>query len=124
MKSRSRTAPKKDTAPPSTPEDGAKRFGELAVKVFDRKDGTGADWPLVAESLFRAAFAVLDKLEPDARHKLAGRVHALAYDRYLSGTGSSADDLAARNRASLESAATVKAALAAAFGSPAPKGPR
>lgn len=118
MKSRSRTyRPKKDTAPPSTPEDGAKRLGELIPKVFDRADGTGADWPLVAESLFRSAFATLDRLPPDQRRKLATRVHEGAYQRMT-------DDAEAMNRDSMEATATVKAALSAAFAGPAPKGPR
>lgn len=118
MKSRSRTyRSKKDTAPPSTPEDGAKRFGELIPKVFDRKDGTGADWPLVAESLFRSAFATLDRLPPDQRRKLATRVHEGAYLRMT-------EDAEVMNRDSMEAAVTVKAALSAAFAGPAPKGPR
>lgn len=117
--SRSRTyRPKKDTAPPSTPEDGARRVAALIPKVFDRADGTGADWPLVAESLFRSAFATLDRLPPDQRRKIATRVHEGAYQRM---TG---DDAGAMNRDSMEAAATVKASLSAAFAAPAPKGPR
>lgn len=34
----------KDAVPPSTPEEGAKRVLAAVVKVFDRKDGTGAEW--------------------------------------------------------------------------------
>lgn len=118
MKSRSRSyRPKQDTAPPSTPEDGAKRLAALIPQVFDRKDGSGADWPLVAESLFRSAFATLDRLPPDERRKLATRVHEGAYHRM---TG----DAEAMNREALEAAATVKAALSAAFSTPTPKGPR
>lgn len=118
MKSRSRTyRPKKDTAPPSTIEDGVKRLAETIPQLFDRKDGTGADWPLVAESLFRSAFATLDRLPPDQRRKIATRVHEGAYHRMT-------EDAEAMNREALESAATVKAALSAAFPGPAPKGPR
>lgn len=80
MKSRSRTG-KTPAPPPSTPEDGAKRIAAQLVGIFDRQDGTGADWPLVVESLFRAAFAALDRLPADAKGRTARRIHAGAYER-------------------------------------------
>lgn len=64
--------------------DGASAILAGAVPLFDRKDGTGADWALLAESLFRAGFSVLDELEPDLRRRMAERVHAAAYERFLS----------------------------------------
>jgi hypothetical protein len=55
------------------------------VKLFDRQDGEGVDWCLIGETLFKAAFDVLDRLPADdplkRKHALARRVHAGAYDR-------------------------------------------
>lgn len=115
MKQRSRKAPK--LAPPSTAEDGAKRVTAATVPIFDREDGTGADWSLMVESMFRAAFAALDKLPQDSRRRIANRAHDGAYQRLT-------DDYEAANRESLEAAQTMSAALSAAFDSPKPKGPR
>ena len=39
------------------------------------------DWPLIAETLFRASFDVLDRLPDDRKKMVAGRVHEGAYDR-------------------------------------------
>jgi hypothetical protein len=54
------------------------------MKLFDRQDGNGAHWRLMADSLFRVAFEALDRLPDDQKKALASRVHAAAYDR-LSG---------------------------------------
>lgn len=59
------------------------------MKLFDKGDGDGANWRLCAESLFRVAFEALDRLPDDHKKRLAGRVHASAYDR-LSGNSNSA----------------------------------
>jgi hypothetical protein len=56
-----------------------------ALKLFDRQDGNGADWPLMASSLFKAAFEALDRLPDDVCRKLAVRVHSGAYDRVTGG---------------------------------------
>lgn len=117
MKSRSRRSKPPALPPPSTIEDGAKRLGVAAVQVFDRLDGTGADWRLMVESMFKAAFSALDKLPEDDRRRIAGRAHEGAYNRL-------AGNPEASNREALESAATAKAAFSAVFGAPTPKGPR
>jgi hypothetical protein len=42
----------------------------VLVQTFDRKDGTGADWRLMLESLYRAGFRIADdQLHDDARRK-------------------------------------------------------
>lgn len=55
----------------------------MAVQAFDRKDGTGVDWRLMTDSLFRAAFDQLDKLPEDIRLRMAEKVHAAAYGRFM-----------------------------------------
>lgn len=69
---------------PTTTAEGAKRIEAISVQAFDRKDGSGVDWPLMTDCLFRAAFQQLDKLPDDARLAMAERVHAAAYERVLS----------------------------------------
>lgn len=58
---------------------------EAVIKLFDRHDGTGADWRLMTESLFKAAFVMLDGLPADLRQSVARRVHEGSYNRILSG---------------------------------------
>jgi hypothetical protein len=54
----------------------------MLVKLFDRKDGTGADWQLMLESLFRAGFELADdRLDDPARRALMRRLYTSAYDR-------------------------------------------
>jgi hypothetical protein len=58
------------------------------VTLFDRKDGTGADWALLLESLFRAGFEIADKRPDDeARRSLMRRVYTGAYDRAAGSSG-------------------------------------
>lgn len=60
------------------------RVRSFAVDLFDRREGHAADWPLVAETLFRAAFAALDEARADQRTvSVLRRVHAGAYDRIV-----------------------------------------
>ncbi|WP_374309936.1 hypothetical protein [Methylocella sp.] len=55
-----------------------------AIKLFDREDGRAADWPLLADALFRAAFKALDEIPGDPRaESLLRRVHAGAYNRLV-----------------------------------------
>jgi hypothetical protein len=56
------------------------------VKLFDRGDGTGADWPLLLESLYRAGFGIVDERPDDeSRRKLMRRVHEGAEVRLTGG---------------------------------------
>lgn len=76
-------APPPPKAPTATAE-GAKRIEAITIQAFDRKDGSGVDWRLMTDSLFRAAFQQLDNLPADVRLRMAERVHAAAYERVLS----------------------------------------
>ncbi len=54
----------------------------MLVPLFDRKDGTGADWDLMQESLFRAGFLIADsRPASEAQRSLMRRVHAGSYNR-------------------------------------------
>lgn len=55
-----------------------------AIGLFDRCEGHAADWSLIAETLFRAAFAALDEVPANQRTvSVLRRVHAGAYDRIV-----------------------------------------
>lgn len=71
--------------PPATTEAGAAHVREFIIKLYDRQDGQGADWKLVAETLFRASFDILDKLPDDDCRMVARRVHEGAYGRMAEG---------------------------------------
>jgi hypothetical protein len=82
------------------------------VKLYDRQDGQGVNWRIIAEALFKAAFDVLDKLPDDQRERLARRVYSGAYERFLSAadgdsgsskTGSPEGDNAPSNALALKS---------------------
>jgi len=53
------------------------------IGLFDREDGKAADWPLIADTLFKAAFAALDEVGPGnaKTEALLRRVHDGAYNR-------------------------------------------
>jgi hypothetical protein len=83
------------------------------VKTFDRKDGTGADWRLMLESLYRAGFKIADdQLDDDARRKIMRRVHEGAEVRltggYADGSGASNSADPARPVASPSNAAELR----------------
>jgi hypothetical protein len=54
MPKRRTQLPRPPAGSPATAEEGAARVRALLVRTFDRKDGTGADWLLMLESLYRA----------------------------------------------------------------------
>jgi hypothetical protein len=96
-KGRRTQPPRPPAGPPATAEEGALRVRALLVKAFDRKDGTGADWLLMLESLYRAGFGIADdQLDDDARRPIMLRVHEGAEVRltggYADGTGASKTD--------------------------------
>ncbi len=98
MPGKRRTQPPRPPAgPPATVEEGAARVRALLVKAFDRNDGTGADWRLMLESLYRAGFKIADdQLEDDARRSIMRRVHEGAEVRltggFADGSGASKTD--------------------------------
>ncbi len=65
--------------------EGAAFVRDYVVKLYDRQDGQGVDWRLIAETLFRASFDVLDRLPDEACRSVAGRVHAGSYERMAEG---------------------------------------
>lgn len=70
---------------PATAEAGAAHVRDFVVKLYDRQDGQGVDWKLIADTLFRASFEVLDKLPDDACRTVARRVHEGSYGRMTEG---------------------------------------
>ena len=81
--------------PPATAADGAARIRALLVTEFDRQDGTGADWLLLLESLFRAGFQIADGRPDDgARRSIMRRVHEGAYNRLTEQAGVGTADTA------------------------------
>jgi hypothetical protein len=54
------------------------------VPLFDRRNGSGADWSLMLESLFRAGFQITDgRPDDEARWSLLRRVHEGSYGRLV-----------------------------------------
>ena len=67
---------------PADAEAGALLVRKFAIKLFDRNEGEAANWPLIAETLFKAAFDALDKSTDDARRTMLLRqVHTGSYER-------------------------------------------
>lgn len=94
---RKTSPPRPPAGPPANADEGAQRVRALLVKTFDRQDGTGADWRLMLESLYRAGFRIADdQLDDDARRKIMRRVHEGAEVRmtggYADGSGASKTD--------------------------------
>jgi hypothetical protein len=84
------TPPRTPPGPPASTKDGAAAVLKAAVKLFDKGDGNGVDWRMMAEILFFAAFDALDQ-----RHRIAKSVESGAFKRY---SAADADEFAA-NRA-------------------------
>jgi len=66
-------------------EDGALMVRKFMIDLFDREDGRAANWPLIAETLFKVAFEALDEVPADAMpEQLLRRVHDGVYSRLVS----------------------------------------
>ena len=115
MRSRS-TSPRPPGGPPATPNEGAAFVRDYVVKLYDKQDGQGVEWRVIAETLFKAAFDVLDRLPDETCKSVAARVHEGAYDRTANGPKANPD------------AASVTAETmpfhTSALQAPRPKGPR
>jgi hypothetical protein len=67
---------------PAGVDAGAALVRKFAIKLFDRDEGEAANWKLIAETLFKAAFDALDRSPDDeSRVALLRRVHTGSYDR-------------------------------------------
>jgi hypothetical protein len=67
---------------PTDAEAGAMLVRKFAIKLFDRDEGEAANWRLIADTLFKAAFDALDRSPDDAsRAALLLRVNTGSYDR-------------------------------------------
>lgn len=71
--------------PPADAESAAAAVRKYMIGLFEREDGKAADWPLIAETLFKVAFGALDEAGPgNARTAaLLRRVHDGAYNRIV-----------------------------------------
>src|SRR3954452_21564734 len=67
--------------PPADAVTGAAFVRAYMLKLYDRQDGEAADWKLIAETLFKAAFDAMDKLPDEACRSMARRVHEGSYGR-------------------------------------------
>jgi hypothetical protein len=75
------TAPKTPKKPADA-QAGAVLVRKFAIKLFDRDEGEAANWKLIAETLFKAAFDALDRSpDDDGRAALLRRINGESYDR-------------------------------------------
>lgn len=116
-----RTAPpRKPAGPPENAEDGAALVRAALVKLFDRKNGHGADWKLLLESLYRAGFDVADgELGEEDRRNLMRLVLTGATERAAGGFA----DGAGPNKTGNTGAVSAPS-ITAAFKSNGPHPPR
>ncbi len=84
---RRRTTPHMPVQPPANAGEGAERIMAAMVKLFDRRNGSGADWPLLHESAFRAFFRLYDQHtnSDEKALRLMQRVHEAAELRLTGG---------------------------------------
>ena len=68
--------------PPRNASEGAAWVRRYLIDLYDRRDGRAANWQLIAETAFKAAFEAAD-LAPlgDRKTAMILRLHAAAYDR-------------------------------------------
>jgi hypothetical protein len=86
MRKKRSNAPWPVPGPPANTEAAALLIRQYAVKLYDKQDGNGVDWRVIAEPLFRAGFDALDKITDEEKRKaVATGVHDAAYPRMAGG---------------------------------------
>jgi hypothetical protein len=73
---KARSTAAKTPKKPADAQAGAVLVLKFAIKLFDRDEGEAANWKLIAETLFKAAFDAIDRSAA-----LLRRVNAGSYDR-------------------------------------------
>ena len=86
-----RTTPRSPAGPPATRAEGAEALRQFAIQLYDRHDGEGVNWRVIAEALSAAAFDVLDRLPDEVCRSVARRFHEGAYERVANGPKVKAD---------------------------------
>ena len=85
--------PRPPAAPPATVAEDAAHVRGFVVKLHDRQNGEGVNKRVIAETLFRAAFDMLDELPDDVRQAVARRVHEGSYHRLTDHSAPSKKDV-------------------------------
>ena len=62
---KARSTAAKTPKKPADAEAGTALVRKFAIKLFDRGEGEAANWKLIAETLFKAAFDALDRSPDD-----------------------------------------------------------
>jgi hypothetical protein len=57
---------------PADADSGAAFVRKFAIELFDRGEGEAANWPLIAETLFKAAFEALSRRTAQAAWRSCG----------------------------------------------------
>jgi hypothetical protein len=74
------------SGPPPNTEAAGLLIRQYAIKLYDRQDGKGVDWNVLAGALFKGSFGALDLIaDEEKRRALAWRVHAGAERRATGG---------------------------------------
>lgn len=90
MRRRGRSTAARTPKKPADAKAGALLVRKFAIKLFDRDEGEAANWKLIADTLFKAAFDALDKSpDDDGRKALLRRVNGESYDRLTADPASS-----------------------------------
>ena len=114
-----RLPPSGKSPPPASVAEGAAHVRQFIVKLCDKQDGQGVNWRMITDTLFRAAFNVLDELPDHQKTAVARLVHEESYRQMTEDSGEAA------GAGKSETAGSVPApSNTAVFKSTAPRPPR
>ena len=83
-----RKKPRASQPPPADAKAAAPFVRSYMIDLFEKEDGAAADWSLISETLFRAAFEAVETIPDDARRlSLLRRVHEGSYSRLTASPG-------------------------------------